>query len=205
MPLSSAVLERLQEAITTSPGPLDRSRWDPEALALLARLPAGYRSFLEAYADGGAVREGALVFATGVPYRTPEIDNPSRTDLVRDFLPFGELTGNLEVVPSWGVSIAKCSQDSLVVLSLRPEDHGSVWYWDWHWYYPWSKFFFDDRLDAVHDRYPESETILENPGHPMFATVRDAINEATLVRIADSFEAWIAACRDENEEPEHDE
>lgn len=200
MSLSPAIWARLRAAIATEPHPLDPSRLDAEQRALLERLPAAYRSFLEAYGDGASVREGRLVFLTGVPYRTPEVDNPSRTDLVRDFMPFDQLTGNPDTVPSWGVSIAQGSQDSLVVLSLRPEDYGSVWYWDWYWYYPWSKFFFDDRIDAVQERYPEHEAILEDPQHPMFHQVRDAMNEATLVRIADSFEAWIAMCRDENEE-----
>lgn len=181
----------------------------------LSQLPDDYRRFLEAH-NGGFVEESRYGFLTGVPFRTESADNPSRDDWPVEFfgIPIGDSPGDHPsdllqqlvdhaaegFLPRDVIAVARCSQSSLVCLSLREADHGCVYYWDWYWRYPWCRFFFDERIQAVLRAYPDSAAILEEAEHPLHARLQDDLNFATLVQLAPRFRAWFESCEDLREE-----
>jgi len=205
----------LADLVTESLRPLDRSTLAPAQQALFDALPVSYQSFLENH-NGGEIDEFALTFDTGVPFRTETVDNPSRNDGVRDFFGFrtNETTGPEDLLerrvrhdgeqflPRGFVAIAVCVQSSLVCLSLRPNDFGHVYYWDWYWRYPWCKWFFDARTRAVAERYPDAKATLRDASSPRYREVCDAFNYATVVELAASFHDWIVECYDAREDDE---
>lgn len=204
----------LVELITGSLPPLHDVVLDGPQRELLDSLPADYRRFLEQH-NGGELPEFALAFDTRVPFRTEKVDRPSRNDGVREFFGFRSsrddegpadllerrvLHDSEEFLPAGIIAIAICAQSSLVCLSVRRNHFGRVYYWDWYWRYPWCKWFFDQRIDYVASRYPDSKTILKAPAHPRYWETVDAFNYATIVPLAPSFDAWIASCYDARED-----
>lgn len=193
-------------------GQLDASPLGAQASALLDRLPADYRAFLAQH-NGGFVDESALTFDTGVPFH----QNPSREDCVVEFFaihPLGHRAaegqpGDLvrllvdhaseAFLPRDVVAIARCVQNSLLLLSLREHDHGAIHYWDWYWRYPWCKPWFEARIDAVKARFADELDRYDELPEDRRLHLQDALNEATIVRLADCLDAWLAGCRDLSE------
>jgi hypothetical protein len=199
----------LTELITGSMQPPSSFVMSTAQRALYLALPPDYRKFLERH-NGGRVSEFSMAFDTGVPFRTKEVDNPSRNDGVREL--FGlrhpvaddDAPSDLverracydaeEFLPQGVIAIARCTQSSLVCLSLRRDDFGQVYYWDWYWQYPWCRWFFDERLRATAKRYPDAKAIAADPKHKRHQELKDAFNYATIVRLAPSFSAWLSQC-----------
>ena len=184
-----------------------------------SQLPDDYRRFL-ATTNGGFVEELRYTFLTGVPFKTETVDNPSRDDWVVEFFGIpttdapGEYPADLlqervdheaeAFLPTDVIAIARCSQSSLVCISLRDADYGCVFYWDWYWRYPWCKSFFDSRVESVKQLYPDHAAIMDNAGHPLHAQVQDDFNGAILVQLAPSFRAWFEACEDRRDDDDDD-
>jgi SMI1/KNR4 family protein SUKH-1 len=178
---------------------------------LVDELPSDYLEFLRVH-NGGFVDEFRYTFMTGVPFKTAEVDNPSRDDCPVEFfgIAMGErddsLPGDLieiatehaeqQFLPTGVIAITRCVQNSLVCLSIRPGDHGSIYYWDWYWSYPWCKPFFEARIAEALAAFEQPGAISENPSHPRYVDLYDALNFATLVKIASSFSEWFRGCRD---------
>lgn len=203
---------------------------------LFERLSSDYRRFLEVH-NGGFVDEFRYTFFTGVPFKTAEVDNPSRTDCPVEFFGFhttanadgrGSATGGTaigqggtglarrrrpgepadllqtadrhraeEFLPQDVIAIARCVQSSLVCISVRRDDPGAIYYWDWYWRYPWSKAFFDDRIVAARERFDDPDGIIADRNNPRYPELFDALNFATLVKLAPSFSEWYSACEDQ--------
>lgn len=196
------------------PSPLERP-FRPEDERYFQGLPEEYRRFLEAH-NGGFTDEFRYTFLTGVPFKTEEVDNPSRNDCPIEFFGIpttdapGEWPEDLlqmvadhaaeEFLPSGVIAIARCVQNSLVCISLRDEDRGSIYYWDWYWRYPWCSEFFEKRIDEARARIEEPEKILENRADPRYQDVVDALNFATLVKLAASLSEWFRSCEDRRSE-----
>lgn len=187
---------------------------DPAVKTFLADLPDDYLTFLRAH-NGGVVDAFRYSFLTGVPFKTQTVNNPSRDDCPVEFfgVPPDKITEGypdnlLEVaeehagegfLPRGVFAIARCVQNSLVCLSRREEDHGAVYYWDWYWQYPWCEGFFLSRIDAVRAEFDNPDAILADETHPRHAQLRDALNFATLLRVAPNFSTWISQCEDRRE------
>lgn len=185
-----------------------------EKLEILAELPDDYRSFLRVH-NGGFVDEFRYSFQTGVPFKTKDVENPSRSDCPVEFfgIPAGQVSGSYpedllqvavdhaaeEFLPENVIAVARCIQSSLVCISVRSEDYGAIYYWDWYWRYPWCVHFFDARIEKVQRNYRDAAAILNDREHPHFTTLRDELNYATLTRIAPSFSDWFAMCEDVRE------
>lgn len=179
----------------------------PERRAFFESLPRDYREFLEKH-NGGFAEDFRFAFATGVPGK-------SRMDCVVEFLALNAvdveaseprdlqqlrlLHDSEEFLPRDIVVIARCVSSSLVCVSLRDEDRGAIYYWDWYWRYPWNKEFFEARIEQAKARFADVKAILSDPNHPEFGACYDALNFATLMKLADSFTAWAARCRDTRE------
>lgn len=179
-------------------------------------LPKDYKKFLD-NTNGGFAEEFKYSFETGIPYITEKINNPSKTDCIIEF--FGIRTSKNqqnefpkdliktaneyaaeEFLPLGIIAIASCIQNSLVCLSLRKNDFGQIYYWDWYWKYPWSKDFFQERIDKVWKIYPDAEDILNDPQNNLYQTVSDEFNYATIIKIADSFDDFSSKLKDLGEE-----
>jgi hypothetical protein len=183
---------------------------------LIGKLPKDYLEFLRVH-NGGFVDEFRYTFMTGVPCKTTDVDNPSRDDCPVEFFGIGTgernngLPGDLiqiaaehteeQFLPTAVIAIARCVQNSLVCLSIRPEDHGTIYYWDWYWSYPWCKPFFEARIADALAGFERPSDISENPAHPRHVELYDALNFATLVKIASSFSDWFRGCQDRRNEP----
>lgn len=179
----------------------------PERRAFFESLPRDYREFLEKH-NGGFAEEFRLAFATGVPGKSREdcvvellglnaadSDSSEPGDLQQLRL----LHDSEEFLPRDIVAIARCVTSSLVCVSLRDEDRGAIYYWNWYWRYPWNKEFFEARIEQAQARFADAKAILSDSNHPNYGECYDAFNFATLVKLADSFTAWAARCYDGRE------
>jgi hypothetical protein len=186
-----------------------------EVWSFFDALPKDYKKFLD-NTNGGFAEEFKYTFETGVPYITEKVNNPSKTDCVIEF--FGICTSQTErekfpkdlietakeyvaeeFLPLGIIAIASCIQNSLVCVSLRKNDFGQIFYWDWYWKYPWSKEFFQSRIDKVSAAYPNAEEVLSNPQNDLYQIVLDEFNYATIVKIADSFDDFSSKLKDVRE------
>ena len=202
----------LLEGISRSFPPLDQGAIAPAEWNRFLSLPDDYRGLLLAH-NGGFLEDERYTFSTGVPYRTETVDNPSRTDWPLEFygIPttsepgrwpedlfrLAEEHASEEFLPSNVIAIARCSQNSLVCLSVAGGDRGAVYYWDWYWQYPWCESFFRERITEAKRRLPDYSAALRDPSHPRYRETMDALNAATVVRLADSLPAWLAGCEDQ--------
>jgi hypothetical protein len=125
----------------------------------------------------------------------------SRKDYPEDLLQVMVDHKSESFLPQDVIAIARCVQNSLVCLSLRPEDRGSVYYWDWYWRYPWCKAFFEERIERVTRNYTNPELILRDENDPLHSKLCDQLNFATLTRLAPSFTEWSALCEDQRNNP----
>lgn len=205
----------LFDDIENSYPPFDEAMMSASERELFAKLPKDYQEFLRSH-NGGFVRDFRYSFLTGVPYKTEAIDNPSRDDCVVEFLGIPTTTSEgrwpasliltaeehraAKFLPDGIIAIAICIQSSLVCVSLRPADRGAIYYWDYYWRYPWCKSFFEERIEGSRARVKDSEVIMENPHHPDFPALVDALNFATLVKLSDSFSGWCHSCFDGSED-----
>lgn len=181
------------------------------------QLPEEYRQFLSV-SNGGFVDEFRYAFLTGVPFRTEFVDTPSRDDCPVEFfgIPVSEPSEDSPAdllqemvdheaenfLPKGVFAIARCSQNSLVCISLREEDRGCIYYWDWYWRYEWCKPFFDERIQQALQPFPDYRAILNDPEHPQYEKLMDDINYATLMPLAPNFLKWFESCTDKRDEVE---
>lgn len=191
--------------------PLTPDALEPDRRRLLQRLPSDYRAFLERHNGGFVTDQWCCGFETGVRQEIRGVVSVADDSVVEFFGlkaegPAAErrpadleearvLHDAEEFLPSDVLAIARCVSSSLVCLSLREGDFGAVYYWDWYWRYPWKEAFFTQRIAVVRGRYSGPDAILADPAHPKFREVADALNFATLVRVADSFGHWLHRCR----------
>lgn len=200
----------LQSAITRSHAALrpDELRGDQESLWSI--LPASYRELLCRF-NGGLVEEGRICFDTPIPrFKEGRRVQDHQSDCVVElfaFQPRGETRKPSDLaklkdehdasdfLPSGVIAIAECLGSSLLCLSTRPQDHGAIYYWDYYWKYPWCRPFFDPRIDAAERAFPDIAAIRADPLHPRRREALDALNFATLVRLADDLADWLAMCR----------
>ena len=178
--------------------------------ALSARLPSDYKAFLRTH-NGGFAREFRYTFLTGVPFKQGEIYNPSREDCVVELfgIPAATSSGRQPMglvetaavhraerfLPTSIIAVASCVQSSLVCMSLRQCDHGAIYYWEYYWRYPWCKEFFDERIEDARARMKDDRGDIKGAADVELASF-DALNFATLVRIAPSFSEWSQSCFD---------
>jgi len=197
--------------LTHSFPPLLSSVVPADEWAFVQQLPDDYLAFLLAQ-NGGFAQNFRYTFLTGVPFKTDAVDTPSRDDSPIEFygVPTAKLPGPRprdllqvaadhaaeEFLPSNLMAIASCVQSSLVCISVEGRDRGAIFYWDWYWRYPWCKPFFDKRIHAVRKQYPDHGSVLADPSHARYREVVDALNFATVTRVADNFHQWLLSCKD---------
>lgn len=178
-------------------------------------LPAIYGDFLCRF-NGGFIEEGQLCFDTPIHFfkenrRVKVHQNDCVVELFA-FQPPGETREPADLaklkqehdasdfLPLGVIAIAECLGSSLLCLSTRPEDHGAIYYWDYYWKYPWCWPFFAPRIEAAERAFPDLEVIRADPQHPRRRAAMDALNYATLVRLADDLAGWLACCRPTEDE-----
>ncbi len=206
--------------LTKSPPP----GWDHLSTrdrALFERLPVDYREFLDRN-NGGFVAPGSPThFNIAMERRNgATITSISEQNRIEEFFAvipsdaayarkYGEAPASLfhehwnrhsdeEFLPFDVVVIASCDQSCLLACSLNPEDYGSIYYWEWYWYYPWFSKFFNDRIKAAQNQYPDIEGLLNDSSHPLYREAFNASNYATLIKVADSFSALIDSLQPED-------
>ena len=200
----------LQEVIVRSHAALAPEELRGDQKLLWSALPTSYREFLCRF-NGGIVEEGRLCFDTPIPFFKGEHQvKAHQTDCVVElfgFQPAGETRAPRDLaelkrehdgsdfLPSGVIAIAECLGSSLLCLSTRTEDHGAIYYWDYYWRYPWCRPFFDPRIAAAEQPFPDIAEIRANALHPRRRAAIDALNYATLVRLPDDLAAWLLQCR----------
>jgi hypothetical protein len=191
--------------------PLTPSAVPADEWAFLQELPEDYLAFLLAQ-NGGFAESFRYTFQTGVPFKTDDVDTPSRDDAPieffgvptvksrarypRDLLQVAVDYAAEEFLPSNLIAIASCVQSSLVCIAVDGPDRGAIYYWDWYWQYPWCKQFFDQRISAVREKIPDYAAVVADTSHARYREVADALNFATVTRLADSMSQWILSCQD---------
>lgn len=89
-------------------------------------------------------------------------------------------------------------------MSVRADDYGVIYYWDWYSNYPWRGDFFRKRVEKACADWPRWESILGDPDHPHHPEIDDAIRNAMIVKLADSFSLFVQSLRLEDAEYEPD-
>jgi hypothetical protein len=197
-------LERSFPTLTSSAASADD--W-----AFIHQLPDDYLAFLLTQ-NGGFAQEFQYTFQTGVPFKTEGVDTPSRDDSPIEFfgVPTDKSRGRRprdllqlavdhaaeEFLPSNLIAIVSCVQSSLVCICVEGADRGGIYYWDWYWRYPWCKPFFEQRIRTVKESNPDHASVLKDNSHARYREVADALNFATVTRIADNLSQWLLSCQD---------
>lgn len=109
----------------------------------------------------------------------------------------GWLTVTDVSMPRDCIAIGKFESSSLLVLSIRPADHGSLYYWDWYSNYPWRGDFYLKKLKPIYESFGEDldEIVEAGESHPRHTELNEAANDALLVKLADSFSNFIGMLR----------
>ena len=200
----------LQPIISRSHAALCPGALHGDQASLWSVLPEAYREFLGQF-NGGIIDEGHLCFDTPIPYfkdghrvRDHQSDcvvemfafqPPGEARAPQDLAKLKDEHDESEFLPSGIIAIAECLGSSLLCLSTRSQDHGVIYYWDYYWRYPWCRPFFDPRIEAAARAFPDIAAIRADPMHPRRREAIDALNYATLVRLADHLPDWLARCR----------
>jgi SMI1-KNR4 cell-wall len=194
--------------------PIDETTLSVQHRAFFATLPDAYREVLRSQ-NGGFLSEFRYTFATGVPYKTDKIDNPSGEDCLVELFGFKPISGErgpadlldvtteqraAGILPADVVPIGRCVQSSLICISLRAADRGAIYYWDYYWRYPWCKSFFDERIRQAQEKLNTAPAHAENSDRLASSSVRDELRWALLVRLADDISSWHLSCFDANAE-----
>lgn len=106
---------------------------------------------------------------------------------------------NEEFLPENVFVIARCIQNSLICLSINEADYGSIYYWEWYWQYPWFEEFYGKKVDEISQKYSDVSTILSDTEHDLYLEVFNALNYATLVKVAGSFQEFLDSLTSEPE------
>lgn len=173
-------------------------------------LPASYRDLLCRF-NGGVIEEGQLCFDTPIAFFKEDrqvqdhqsdcvvelfaLQPPGETRAPSDMARLKQEHDESDFLPLGVIAIGECLGGSLLCLSTRPEDHGAIYYWDYYWKYPWCRPFFAPRIEAAERAFPDLAAIRADPLHPRRRAAIDALNYATLVRLADDLAGWLASCR----------
>jgi hypothetical protein len=104
-----------------------------------------------------------------------------------------------QFLPAGIFVIGRATQNSLVAISTRPEDHGAVFYWEWYWSYPWYKPFFESRIRTALAVYDDAHQALNDPNHAAHDEVVDAANYATLLKVASSWTEFVRRLQPESD------
>ncbi len=175
-------------------------------------LPEDYAQFLLTFNGGEAIPDADYMIRTDI--RQQEIDG--RSGLVRDcveeffgflgkdqqladfegpnfLLGMNETYQIEEFLPRDVIGIGLTSSHSIICLSLREDDFGSVYYWYYNWHQPWASEHFEQKIAAVQESIPDFEEVVEKGEGEEFELARDEINYATLTKLGESFTDFINA------------
>lgn len=205
-----AIKPELQSLFTRSHHDFDRHNLNTEQTRLWSTLPPDYQNFLR-YWNGGELGEDQLCFDVPIPFFAEDGKQTQdhQTNCVEDVYGFraDEQYGSSDLaqqkkendastfLPARIIAIARCIDNSLVCMSTGNEDQGAIYYWNYYWRYPWCLPFFAPRVRAAEQAFPDIVQIRSDPQHPLRQQAADALNLATLVRLADDLSGWLAACR----------
>ncbi len=164
------VLSHLSPYLDHTPGPLAVERLDAARSQLFHALPDTLQGVLRTW--NGAFFTDDLRFSTGVERRRdgapPVVGDdalmelwgfhPGRTGSETEAVPHDLLEEAARhdgeaFLPRGLVAVGLGIQNSLVLVSVRPEDRGAVYYWDWYWQYPWHIEFFTERIDRALEKF----------------------------------------------------
>lgn len=195
--------------------PSDWSGLSARDRSVFDRMPGDYREFLNRNNGGFVVRGSAATFSVSIERRHKgdvvstvdqnEVEEffaviPSAAPYTREY---GKVPASV-LHEHWGrhqgegflssdvVVFASCAQSCLLGLSLNSDDFGAVYYWEWYWRYPWFSQFFDQRIAKAQSKFVDVENILSDAAHPQYKEAFNALNYATLIKLADSFSEFLA-------------
>ena len=196
--------------------PREIARLNDHERAVYGLFPAAMRAFYEAHNGGFAVDEPVfdvpITWAMGgksrdgqtktlhslwafMPLRVKPAKNRPRS-LFREH--FGRHVEE-RFLPRNVFVFGEDAQSSLLAVSLNAHDHGEIYYWEWYWQYPWYKPFFLARIEEAKRRFAGGRRDLAGRELPAEMDEGDALNYATLVTAAPSFDAWREKLRVEEE------
>lgn len=184
------VIAHLSPYIESTPGRLDMEALDGARAELFGALPETLQGVLRTW--NGAYFSGELSFPTGVETRregTAAIGQdslvelwglyPKEADGGSEETPLDLVTEAARheeqaFLPRGLVAIGLGMENSLVLVSVRPQDLGAVFYWDWYWQYPWRVDFFQERIDRAMSAFADPAAAIDDLRHPD----HDAVVEA---------------------------
>jgi hypothetical protein len=205
---AGAVMAHLSAYLVHTPGPLDVEGLEPAELDFFLALPETLRELLRRW--NGAFFNGEVGFGTGVEVRhegaatgvdddslvelwglTRSLSRSEYDEIPNDLVAEAARHAEEAFLPRGLVAIGYGMQHSLVLVSVRPEDRGAVYYWDWYWQYPWKIKFFMERITRATAAFADLAGATDDPNHPDHDAVIEAANGATVVRLHDDFGAWV--------------
>ena len=190
----------------SKPYPFYPNLWSADEKDIFEQMPADYRAFLQRN-NGGFVDSDQAQFVTPIERVFNDKRYPTSDNALEELWAFlsyqneapvlGKPASILhehldrheeeEFLPNGVIVIGRCMQSCLICLSLNPHDYGVIYYWEWYWRYPWYEAFFAKRIDEASLRFNNVDAILDDDSHPQYQDATDALNYATLVKVADSF------------------
>lgn len=196
--------------------------FDPSERQIFEAFPEDYRMFLQKHNGGWLSDPSSATYSVPIKGNfNGNVYDSFRTE-VEEFWSFisydNEEAGSAEgaptsilhetfdthlpegFLPTDVIVIGRASRNSLFAISLRDDDVGCIYHWDWYWRYPWNKPFFDERISAAVAGFPDALEINDNPDHPEHQALMDAANYATLVKVADSFSDFLDSLRPKSDE-----
>lgn len=205
---AGGVMAHLSPYLEHTPGPLDVEALEPAELQFFLALPETLQELLRRW--NGAFFNGEAGFSTGVEVRregqasgvdedslvelwglTRTLSSSDSDEIPNDLVAEAARHDDEAFLPRGLVAIGYGLQHSLVLVSVRPEDRGAVYYWDWYWQYPWKIEFFMERIKRATAAFTDPAGATDDPNHPDHDAVVEAANGATVVRLHDDFGAWV--------------
>ena len=187
--------------------------------AIFESFPQSYKTFI-ATTNGGFVKGSQSLFNKNIVWDHEGRRNTNQQSSVEEFFQFVNTSEpdppreqprsvlhelffrhiDEQFLPKRVFVIGRCRQNSLIAISLNKDDFGQVLYWEWYWRYPWYQMFFDERVAAAKAKFDNIEQIFKDPSHPQFESAYNSLNYATLVKVADTFEDFLASLTVDSDE-----
>lgn len=191
--------------------PLDPAKLTASDRALWSRFPADFRRFYAKQNGGFCAEDEAVELTIPMTWSMGGKSRKRQKNSLEELWRFdrrklakGPRSILLEhfgrhlaeaFLPRDVVVFGNCVQSCLVAISLAAHDLGNVYYWEWYWQYPWYKEFFLKRVERAVKRFDTKHQDLEGRTMSDAHTTGDAANYATLVKVADSFSAFVKGLR----------
>ncbi len=186
----------------------DLSSFTSDEKTLFERFPKPYKDFI-ANSNGGIVEARCSNFKTNIEWSHSGKRNTEQTseiEVLFGFISYENAESTKipsvlhehydrhlgeEFLPDDVFVIASCTQNCLIAISLNQHDYGQIYFWDWYWRYPWYQEFFDRRVETARNMFDDVDAIMDNREHKLWTEAFNALNYASIVKVADGFDEFV--------------